>query len=297
MSYIGFIGLGHMGAPMALNLHASGLNVIAYDAYLGAMKNFQAKGGVICYNISDLSQASILMSMLPSEKELFSIYHEKSPLLQGLKPQTLLIDCSTVGPIAAQKWHQLAKRFQLESVDAPVSGGVAAATSGHLSFMIGGKKEAVEKAKHILMHMGERFIETGGETSGQVAKICNNLVLANTMVAISEAFLLAESLGMDASKLQEVLQVSSGNSWVVENYLPLPSLQTNTPANHDYQPGFSAKMMLKDLRLGTDAAKAQKLKLNLSENSEALYASLVKDHAKEIDFSYIYAYLKKTITQ
>lgn len=201
MKKIGFIGLGHMGMPMALQLLKHDYSVYGYDTNTESVTSFQQQGGQPYKNMKDLAQKSdILITMLPSAKPLLELYQPENEFIRNIKPNTLLIDCSTVGPIGSLQWHQLAKDHNLMSVDAPVSGGVMAANSGNLSFMIGGEDAACIKAQLILKALGHTFILTGGPGSGQVAKICNNLVLANTMIAVSEAFTLAQALKLAPPK-------------------------------------------------------------------------------------------------
>jgi 3-hydroxyisobutyrate dehydrogenase len=294
MKKIGFIGLGHMGMPMALQLLKQNYPVCGYDMNIESVSSFQQQGGQPYQNLKYIAQNSdVMITMLPSAKPLLELYQPENEFIQFIKPNTLLIDCSTVGPIGSIQWHQIAKKFNLRSVDAPVSGGVMAANNGNLSFMIGGEEHACKDAQSILQALGHNFIFTGGAGSGQVAKVCNNLVLANNMIAISEAFTLAQALNLEPQKFLEVLQCSSGNSWVVEKYLPIPDLIDNVPANNDYKAGFSGYMMLKDLNLALDALKQTQLQLSLTEESQRLFEEMVKTNNGEKDFSYIFEFINK----
>jgi 3-hydroxyisobutyrate dehydrogenase len=298
MNKIGFIGLGHMGFPMAIGLVKSGFDVMAYDMNPDAVKEFLNQNGQITTDLSIMAQqCCTIITMLPSGQQLLDIYDEEQAFIQQIKPQSLLIDCSTVGPIAAKKWHALAEKHQLHSVDAPVSGGVNAAHQGTLTFMIGGASYAVEKAKHILSKIGQRLIETGAACSGQTAKICNNMILANNMITLSEAFLLAQSLDLSKEKFLEVVQHSSGNSWVVEKYLPIANLMQNVPANSDYQPGFSGHMMLKDLNLVEQSCASLNIHLALTQTSLKMYQEMIKANFGDKDFSFIYQFIDKNFKQ
>ncbi len=298
MNKIGFIGLGHMGFPMAIGLVKSGFDVMAFDINPDALQAFLNQNGQITTDLSIMAQqCCTIITMLPSGQQLLDIYAEEQALIQQIKPQSLLIDCSTVGPIAAKKWHAIAEKHQLLSVDAPVSGGVNAAHQGTLTFMMGGARNAVEKAKQILSKIGQRLIETGAACSGQTAKICNNMILANNMITLSEAFLLAESLHLSKEKFLEVVQHSSGNSWVVEKYLPIANLMQNVPANSDYQPGFSGHMMLKDLNLVEQSCTSVDVHLPLTQTSLQMYHDMVEAHFGDKDFSFIYQFLNQNFKQ
>jgi 3-hydroxyisobutyrate dehydrogenase len=286
---IGFIGLGHMGLPMALGLVAGGFQVMGYDLNPVNLDIFCKSGG---YK-GDLQQlantSDVIITMLPSGAQLLEIY---DLLLADLKPNALLIDCSTVGTLASRHWHQKVNDQGLRSVDAPVSGGVLAAKNKSLTFMLGGDTPDVQMAQQILNLIGKQFIHTGGKTSGQTAKICNNLILANNMAALSEAFVLAEQLGLEKNKFLEIVQNSSGNSWIVEKYLPIPDLKDHVPANQNYEPGFSTQMMAKDLNLVEACCQQLGIKLNLTEATLHLYQQMLQENLGSKDFSYIYQFLK-----
>ena len=250
-------------------------------------------GGKACKEIKDIApNQDVLITMLPSGQQLLEIYAEHGPLLNHLKPSCLLIDCSTVGTIAAQHWHGIVNKKGYRSVDAPVSGGVVAAKNQSLTFMMGGSSNDISDAQQILSHIGKQFIHTGHKSSGQTAKICNNLILANNMIALSEAFILAKKLGLQQEKFLEVVQKSSGNSWVVEKYLPIANLMENVPANNHYQPGFSTQMMAKDLNLVKECCEQLNLELKVTHTSQTLYDDMLKDKLGDKDFSYVYAYIQ-----
>jgi 3-hydroxyisobutyrate dehydrogenase len=289
MQKIGFIGLGHMGLPMALGL-AKHFPLMAYDQNPKAREEFQAQRGIVATSLADLAkQAEVIITMLPNGEILLAVYTE---MMAHIPKKTLVIDCSTIGPLASQEWHTLTSNHDFISVDAPVSGGVGAAKEGRLSFMLGGDEAAVQQAMRILSVIGKKLIHTGGPGSGQAAKICNNLVLGNTMIAVSEAFALASHLNLDPHKLHEVLEISSGDSWVIQNYLPVPNLGKQFPADKDYQAGFSGQMMLKDLRLANEAAHHQQHRLDLSLQSQKIYQTMIDQGKGDKDFSFIYQILK-----
>lgn len=294
MKKIGFIGLGHMGMPMAQQLLKKNYIVYGYDANQDSTLFFQQQGGHVFKNLNEIASiCEVIITMLPNIQALLNFYHSQNNFIQYLKPNTLIIDCSTVGPIGSIQWHTIAKNYNLKSVDAPVSGGVAAASNGNLSFMIGGEETATQDAKKILMAIGSRFIFTGKAGSGQAAKVCNNLILANNMIAVCEAFTLAKKLNLEPEKFLEVVQASSGNSWVTEKYLPLPDLMDNVPANHNYQAGFSGHMMLKDLNLALDASLQTNIKLSLTKETQELFANMVQAEKGDKDFSYIYEFIQQ----
>jgi 3-hydroxyisobutyrate dehydrogenase len=287
MKKIGFIGLGHMGAPIAEGLLNSGCDVLGYDLSESAYANFQ---GPKTKHLKDIAlHAQVIITMLPSGVELMSLYQQQE-LISHLSKDTLLIDCSTIGPIAAQKFHAL----PYPTVDAPVSGGVIAAQNNQLAYIIGADEPFASQAETIFKPISKQIIRTGGPCTGQIAKTCNNMVLANTMIAVSEAFLLAQELGLEAKALLEVLQSSSGNCWVVDKYLPVPNIMENVPANKAYAPGFTNKMMRKDLHLAGDAAKKVHLNLQLTQKAQELYEHLNSPDFENLDFSSIYLYLKKS---
>jgi 3-hydroxyisobutyrate dehydrogenase len=287
MYQIGFIGLGHMGCPIAQGMSNLGYDVFAYDVYEKALNDYPGRK---THQLTDLAKhAKIIVTMLPSGQELMNIY-QNLDFLNLLHPDVLLIDCSTIGPIAAKQFHAL----PFNTVDAPVSGGVIAAQNNQLTYMIGGLAAHVAIAEAIFKPMSKQIIHTGGPGSGQIAKTCNNMVLANTMIAVSEAFILAEKCGLDENTLLNVLKSSSGDCWVVEKYLPVPNIMENVPANHGYAHGFSNKMMYKDLKLAQQTAVELNLVLPLTQKVQDIYAELQSHGHEALDFSYIYQYLKDT---
>jgi 3-hydroxyisobutyrate dehydrogenase len=286
---IGFIGLGHMGFPMAAQILKHQFEIYGYDPISASAHNFEKIGGKIHENLQKIAENSdIIITMIPAEKHLFDIY--SSSFIQHLKPNVLCIDCSTVGPIASRKWHTLLHQAGIHSIDAPVSGGVAAATQGSLTFMVGGDILDVKKAQSILMAMGSNIIHTGESGTGQAAKICNNLILANSMIAVSEGFKLAKAFALPLDKFHQIAQTSSAQSWVLDKYVPVPGILDNVPANQDYKAGFSCQMMLKDLTIINEACQELDLPLELTLKSLEIYQHIIDHEEGNKDFSYVYAF-------
>ncbi len=293
MAQIGFIGLGNMGLPMAQNLIKAGHSVCGYDLNAAALEKFAAIGGIAVRSLDVASMGvDLVITMLPAREQVREVYLGQGGVLASSASGTLLIDCSTVDVETARAVAAAAHVNELPMLDAPVSGGVAGAQAGTLTFMVGGSDHAFERAKPVLQAMGKTIVQAGGAGSGQAAKICNNMILGISMIAVSEAFLLAEKLGLDAPKLFEVASQSSGQCWSLTNYCPVPGLVATSPANHDYQPGFTAAMMLKDLKLAQDAARLTRTVAPLGAGAAAVYQSFVDDGAAGVDFSGIIRFLR-----
>ena len=243
MPSIGFIGVGHMGAPMARNLLKAGHQVTVFDPNVENAK--AVAGAKQAASLVELSATNdIIVSMLPSGRELKVAYLDNDGIVAHAKAGALLIDCSTTDVDSARAVADAAKKRGLQFIDSPVSGGVAGAEAGSLTFMAGGEDVAVDAARPILMSMGKNVVHTGASGSGQAAKICNNLILGISMIGVSEAFVLAEQLGLSAEKLFAVSSTSSGQCWSLTSYCPVPGPVPAAPSNREYQPGFAAKMML-----------------------------------------------------
>lgn len=288
MLKIGFIGLGHMGLPMAINLVKAGHQVTGFDLQAEPLMKLINARGRTADSIEEFSaQQDVLITMLQTGKQVQEVCIGTKGLFANALPKTLYIDCSTIDVPTSREIHQLAQEFQLLSLDAPVSGGVLGAAAGTLTFMVGGSVEGFNQAQPILAAMGQKIIHTGSASSGQAAKICNNMVLGVSMIAVSEAFILAEQLGLSAKNLLEVLSNSSGQCWVTNKYVPLPGLLEQVPANNDYKPGFAANMMLKDLILSQNSAKTAKVKTPLGEKATQLYQNLIDQGGGQYDFSAI----------
>lgn len=285
MARIGFIGLGHMGLPMAINLIKAGHQLTGFDLQESALQQLATQGGSRAADLAQAAKAQeVIITMLQTGQQVLQV---SETLLAHTKPGTLFIDCSTIDVGSSRALHQKAQQQQLLVVDAPVSGGVAAATAGTLTFMVGGSTEAFDAAQNILSSMGQKIIHTGDAGSGQAAKICNNMILGISMIAVSEAFTLARQLGLPAQKLFEVVSNASGQCWAMSKYVPVPGVLDNVPANNDYKPGFAASMMLKDLRLSQNAADSVHLDTPLGAKAMSLYEELIAEGLGEADFSSI----------
>ena len=295
MARIGFVGLGHMGLPMAINLVKSGHEVTGYDLQAEALQKLAEAGGHIAKNVQELGENEVLITMLQKGQQVLDVCAGSQGLFTKVKSGSLYIDSSTIDIASSRQVHEVAQQHGLLVVDAPVSGGVAAATAGTLTFMVGGELKAYEAAEPILAQMGKKIIHTGNATSGQVAKICNNMILGISMIAISEAFTLAEQLGLPPQKLFEVANNASGQCWALSKYVPVPGILENVPANNDYKPGFAAAMMLKDLVLSQKAAHQAEVTTPLGAKATELYEDLVEQGLGEADFSAIIKLIAHTI--
>ena len=288
MAKIGFVGLGHMGLPMAINLVKAGHQVTGYDLQESALASFSASGGLVAHHLEAVTkEQDVLITMLQTGQQVLQVCQGEQGLLSNAKAGTLFIDCSTIDVSSSHKVHQLAQEKALLVIDAPVSGGVAAATAGTLTFMVGGTLKAYQAGQPILSAMGQKIIHTGDAGSGQAAKICNNMILGISMAAISEAFILAERLGLPAQKLFEVVSNASGQCWAMSKYVPVPGILDNVPANNEYKPGFAANMMLKDLRLSQNAANSVDVTTPLGAMATELYQQLIEQGLGDADFSAI----------
>jgi len=293
MTQIGFIGLGNMGLPMAQNLMKAGHGVIGFDIEKSAGERFGSAGGVAATAIDvACAGAEVVITMLPSGRDVREAYLAQGGVLASAPDGTLLIDCSTIDVESARAAAAAAAVNGLAMVDAPVSGGVAGAQAGTLTFMVGGSEQAFERARPVLAHMGKTIVHAGSSGTGQAAKICNNMILGVSMIAVSEAFLLAEKLGLDAQGLFEIVSQSSGQCWSLTNYCPVPGPVPTSPANRDYQAGFTATMMLKDLKLAQTAAKAAAVRAPMGAGAAALYRLFVEQGHAAVDFSGIIKMLR-----
>ncbi len=288
MANIGFIGLGHMGLPMALNLLKAGHSVKGFDLNPEALDFFANSGGQAATNLSEITQGQhVFITMLQTGEQVKQICLGKDGLFASAIANSLHIDCSTIDVQSSKEIHQQAAINQISTVDAPVSGGVKGAVAASLTFLVGGDKNSFERASPILSAMGTSIIYTGGPGTGQSAKICNNLILGVSMIAISEALALGERLGLSAKTLYEVVNSSSGQCWAMSHYIPIPNVLPNVPANNGYPPGFSAIMMLKDLKLSQHAAATTSLKTPLGEKATTIYQQFIEAGFGDLDFSAI----------
>jgi 3-hydroxyisobutyrate dehydrogenase len=293
MAQIGFIGLGNMGLPMAQNLIKAGHAVCGYDVSAAALDKFSAVGGIAVHSLDVASMGvDLIVTMLPARDQVREVYLGQGGVLASAASGTLLVDCSTVDVETARAVAAAAKVNELDMLDAPVSGGIAGAQAATLTFMVGGDDTAFERAKPVLEAMGKIIVLAGAAGSGQAAKICNNMILGISMIAVCEAFVLAEKLGLDLHKLFEISSQSSGQCWSMTNYCPVPGLVPTSPANRDYQPGFTAAMMLKDLKLAQDAARLTRAVTPLGAGATAVYQRFVEDGGGAVDFSGIIRFLR-----
>jgi 3-hydroxyisobutyrate dehydrogenase len=293
MAQIGFIGLGNMGLPMAQSLIKAGHPVCGYDLSAAALDKLSAAGGIAVRSLDVASMGvDLVITMLPAREQVREVYLGQGGVLASAAPGTLLVDCSTVDVETARAVAAAAKVNELEMLDAPVSGGVAGAQAATLTFMVGGDDKAFERAKPVLEGMGKSIVHAGAAGSGQAAKICNNMILGISMIAVCEAFVLAEKLGLDPHKLFEISSKSSGQCWSMTSYCPVPGLVPTSPANHDYQPGFTAAMMLKDLMLAQDAARLTRAVAPLGAGATAVYQRFVDEGGGAVDFSGIIRFLR-----
>jgi len=293
MARIGFIGLGNMGLPMAQHLIAAGHEVTGYDVNQAAIDRLASVGGKAAGTIkAAVTSAEVVITMLPAGDEVREVYLSPDGVLASAPADTLLIDSSTIDVDTARSVALNADAKGLAMLDAPVSGGVAGAQNAMLTVMVGGSEEAFERAKPILEKMGKTIVHAGGSGNGQAAKICNNMILGVSMIVVAEAFLLAEKLGLDAQKLFDISSRSSGQCWSMTSYCPVPGLVAASPANRDYQPGFTAAMMLKDLKLAQEAAKAVRARTPMGAGAAAVYDQYVEGGEAGKDFSGIIQFLR-----
>ena len=286
MARIGFIGVGKMGRPMVKNLLSAGHDVTAYDVVPAALDAAEAAGCARAANAGEAAEAGeVVITMLPEGGIVRAIYLTDARLIDVARPGTLLVDCSTIDVETARAVHETAREAGLEMLDAPVSGGVAGAEAAALTFMVGGEAGAFARAEPILAAMGKTVVHAGPAGNGQAAKICNNMILGISMIAVSEAFTLAERLGLEAKKLYEISSQASGQCWSLSKYVPVPGVLPNVPANHDYKPGFTAAMMLKDLDLAQGAARASGAATPLGAEAAAIYARFCDAGNADLDFS------------
>jgi 3-hydroxyisobutyrate dehydrogenase len=293
MAKIGFIGLGNMGLPMAQALIKAEHSVCGYDINAAALDKLSAAGGIAARSLDVAAMGvDVVISMLPAREQVREVYLGQGGVLASAAAGTLLIDCSTVDVETARAVAAAAKVNELEMIDAPVSGGVAGAQAATLTFMVGGGDKAFERAKPVLASMGKAIIHVGEVGGGQAAKLCNNMMLGISMIAVCEAFVLAEKLSLDPHKLFEVSAQSTSQCWSMTSYCPMPGMVPTSPANNDYQPGFTAAMMLKDLKLAQDAARATRAVAPLGAGAAAVYQHFVDGGGAGLDFSGIIRFLR-----
>jgi 3-hydroxyisobutyrate dehydrogenase len=285
MPNIGFIGLGNMGAPMAANLVKSGDHVLGFDVVAAARQDCAQLGVEIAISAkASVEAADIVITMLPAGEHVRAVWTE---ILPAAKRGALFIDCSTIDVTSARAAHALAAERGIAALDAPVSGGVAGAKAATLTFMVGGAADAFARGKPILERMGKRVVHCGDAGNGQAAKICNNMILGASMIAVSEAFVLGEKLGLSHQALFDVASASSGQCWSLTSYCPVPGPVPASPANNDYKPGFAAALMLKDLKLAREAAQSVHADTALGAQATELYEHFAQEGHSGADFSAI----------
>ena len=291
MKNILFIGLGNMGLPMALNLLKGGFKVEGYDLIDTAKQEFERAGGEWIDDLKN-SKAPLIISMLPGSPEMEKLYLGDSGLFSFLEKNTRILDCSTADPLSVKNIFLKAKEKEIFFSSAPVSGGIAGAREGTLSFMFGGSREDLEALSPVLKAMGKVF-HVGEVEQGQIAKICNNMLLAIHMVGTCEAFSLAKNMGLKEEVLNEIMKNSSGNNWSLEKYNPCPGLMAEVPSSKNYEGGFSVKLMLKDLNLAKNCIKASKTKALLGDKVFEIYETHFKEGFEKKDFSHIFTSISK----
>ncbi|MGJ4939738.1 3-hydroxyisobutyrate dehydrogenase [Bradyrhizobium sp. HKCCYLS1011] len=290
MATIAFIGLGNMGGPMAANLVKAGHKVVASDLVEASRAQAKSAGAEIADSAAAAVRgAEVVVTMLPAGKHVLAVWNDVVPVMTK---GALIIDSSTIDVESARTAHALAAKHGIASIDAPVSGGTGGAKAGTLTFMCGGEDGAFAKAKPILENMGKKIVHCGGAGAGQAAKICNNMILGISMIAVSEAFALGEKLGLSHQALFDVASTSSGQCWSLTSYCPVPGPVPASPANNDYRPGFATALMLKDLTLSQDAAKAAGAATPLGLHAQEIYKAFDAAGNSGVDFSGIIQHVR-----
>jgi 3-hydroxyisobutyrate dehydrogenase len=278
---------------MAANLAKAGHEVTGYDIAKASLDKLAAGGGKAAASLPEaVTGQDAVITMLPAGRHVEQVYLGDGGIVGAVEPGTLLIDCSTIDVATARRVAEAAQAAGMTMVDAPVSGGVGGAEAATLTFMVGGSPEAFERAEPLLAPMGKAIIHAGGSGNGQAAKICNNMILGVSMIAVSEAFVLAEQLGLDHQKLFDIASKASGQCWSLTTYCPVPGPVPGSPANRDYKPGFSAAMMLKDLKLAQEAANASGAATPLGAEAAQIYGLYAGSGEADSDFSGIIRFLR-----
>ena len=284
MARIAFIGLGNMGGGMAANLAKAGHDVRAFDLSQDALKRAAERGCLAAGSTAEaVEDAEAVVTMLPAGSHVRDVY--ESAVIGKAPASAILIDCSTIDVATAREEIEKARGAGYLMVDAPVSGGIAAAEAGTLTFMVGGSEEAFGRAEPLLALMGKAVIHAGGPGSGQAAKICNNMLLGASMIATCETFVLAQKLGLDPQTFFDIASKASGQCWSMTSYCPVPGVGPETPADRDYEGGFATALMLKDLRLAMEAAQSVDAYTPMGAHAEELYARFNDLGGARKDFS------------
>ncbi|MGW4982515.1 3-hydroxyisobutyrate dehydrogenase [Streptomyces mirabilis] len=280
---VAFIGLGHMGGPMAANLVKAGHRVSGYDLSPASLKAAADAGVEPTASATEaVTGAEVVITMLPAGRHVLELYQD---IVGAARPGTLFADCSTIDVADARTAHDRAVSAGMRALDAPVSGGVVGAEAATLTFMAGGGEDEYAEAEPLLAAMGRKVVHCGGAGAGQAAKICNNMILGISMIAVSEAFVLGESLGLSHQALYDVASTASGQCWALSVNCPVPGPVPTSPANRDYRPGFAAPLMAKDLGLAADAARAGGVRAELGLRAAELYAAYAEGAGAAEDFS------------
>ncbi|MDH2384760.1 3-hydroxyisobutyrate dehydrogenase [Bradyrhizobium sp. CER78] len=290
MANVAFIGLGNMGGPMAANLVKAGHKVTAFDLVAASRDQAKSDGAAIAESgVAAVKGADVVITMLPAGKHVLGVWNE---VLPAMSKGALIIDCSTIDVESAKQAHALAAKHGMASVDAPVSGGTGGAKGATLTFMCGGEAQAFAAAQPMLANMGKKIVHCGAGGAGQAAKICNNMILGISMIAVGEAFVLAEKLGLSHQALFDVASTSSGQCWSLTTYCPVPGPVPTSPANNDYKPGFASNLMVKDLTLAQDAANAAGAVTPLGKHAQELYKTFDASGHGGVDFSGIIQHVR-----
>jgi 3-hydroxyisobutyrate dehydrogenase len=285
---IAFIGLGHMGLPMAINLARAGYTVVGFDLMPSALAQARDNGVRVASSAAAAAtDADVIITMLPAGRHVLAAYEGEAGLLTAARPNSLFIDCSTISVDDARSAHELIMAAGHHGLDAPVSGGVVGAAAGTLTFMVGGNQEDFATAKPILEAMGKRLVHCGTPGAGQAAKVCNNMILAVSMIAVSEAFVLGEQLGLSHRALFNVAANATGQCWALTTNCPVPGPVPTSPASRDYQPGFASALMAKDLGLAAHALQSTGVDARLGAMAEEIYRHFAEGEGAQQDFSAI----------
>ena len=294
MTTLGFIGLGNMGGPMAANLLKAGHTVKVFDLVPAALEKLVGQGAITCGSALDAAvNVDVLISMLPASAHVETLYLGEKGILPHIKASTLVIDCSTIAPSSAQKVSAAAHERGITMLDAPVSGGVGGAVGGTLTFIVGGTSEGLARAQTLLEVMGENIFHAGAAGAGQVAKICNNMLLSVLMAGTAEALQLGVDNGLDPAVLSEIMRKSSGGNWALEVYNPYPGVMPGVPASKEYEGGFLVDLMIKDLGLAMEAALEKGAATPMGSLARNLYVNHGKAGFGRKDFSSIQAVFNK----
>lgn len=287
---VGFLGLGHMGGPMAANLVEAGYEVLAYDPVAAAQEQARQDGATVVETPAvAVAESDVVITMLPNGRIVLDLYND---ILAAAKPGTLFVDCSTIDVDDAKAAAELAVAAGHRALDAPVSGGVAGAAAGTLTFMVGGADADFAAALPLLEVMGGKVVHCGGAGVGQAAKVCNNMILGISMIGLSEAIVLGEKLGLTNEKFFDVVSTASGQSWALTSYCPVPGPVPTSPANNDYKPGFATALMTKDLGLAANALKSNGVDGQIGQLAAEIYSRFNQDEAGK-DFSAIVTDIRK----